>query len=229
MTYNSITKNFNYITKNMKSCLIISFFIIGLLFTLTYKHSDLVEGFDMNDKCPNLLVKKGKELHLVNTKKAMIPGVNPIKFNDLEEYAEFVKYQKYMNINCPILYYEETYDVQNNKGYRLQSDPLNKKGGLPSNISNKYNVTNTNNPLKDASMDNPPYNVDHFSGVENQNQNIGVRTKLDEIVLEATINPMDSAWKGDAATKASIKKGDFVGRTRNMNNPLDDKKILLAN
>jgi|UniRef100_A0A6C0FEP3 hypothetical protein len=213
-------KYFKSITKKFKSCLIVSFFILGLLFTLTYKHSDLVEGFDVNDKCPNLLVKKGKELHLVNTKKAMIPGVNPIKFNNLEEYAEFVKYQKYMNINCPILYYEETYDVQNNKGFRLQNDPLNKKGGLPSNISKKYNVTDTKNPLDKAN---------HFSGVENENQNIGIKTKLDDIVLEATINPMDSAWKGDAATKASIKKGDFVGRTRNMNNPFEDQKILLSN
>lgn len=213
-------KYFKSITKKFKSCLIVSFFILGLLFTLTYKHSDLVEGFDVNDKCPNLLVKKGKELHLVNTKKAMIPGVNPIKFNDLEEYAEFVKYQKYMNINCPILYYEETYDVQNNKGFRLQNDPLNKKGGLPSNISKKYNVTDTKNPLDKAN---------HFSGVENENQNIGIKTKLDDIVLEATINPMDSAWKGDASTKASIKKGDFVGRTRNMNNPFEDQKILLSN
>jgi len=213
-------KYFKSITKKFKSCLIVSFFILGLLFTLTYKHSDLVEGFDVNDKCPNLLVKKGKELHLVNTKKAMIPGVNPIKFNNLEEYAEFVKYQKYMNINCPILYYEETYDVQNNKGFRLQNDPLNKKGGLPSNISKKYNVTDTKNPLDKAN---------HFQGVENENQNIGIKTKLDDIVLEATINPMDSAWKGDAATKASIKKGDFVGRTRNMNNPFEDQKILLSN
>ena len=40
---------------------------------------------------------------------------------------------------------------------------------------------------------------------------------------------MNSAWKGDAATKASIKKGDFVGRTRNMNNPFEDQKILLSN
>ena len=219
-------KYFKSITKKFKSCLIVSFFILGLLFTLTYKHSDLVEGFDVNDKCPNLLVKKGKELHLVNTKKAMIPGVNPIKFNNLEEYAEFVKYQKYMNINCPILYYEETYDVQNNKGYRLQNSPLDKQGGLPSNLSNKYNVTNTPNPLKDAAMENPPFNVKHFTGIENENQNIGVKSKLDNVMLEATINPMNSSWKGDAATKASIKKGDFVGRTRNMNNPFNDDKIL---
>lgn len=203
-------------------------FILGLIYNLSYRHVDLFEGFELQDKCPNLLIKNGKELHLLNTKKAKIPGVNPIKFDNLEEYAQFVKYQKYMNINCPVLYYEQTYDVQNNKGYRLQSDPFNKKNGLPSNLSKKYNVTQSNIPLEDASMSNPPFNVSHFSGIESENQNIGIKTDLDDIALDVNINPMSSAWKGDAATKASIKKGDFVGRTRNMNNPFEDQKILKA-
>ena len=214
--------------KSIKICGIMTIFILGLLFSLTYKHKDLIEGFEFQDKCPNLLIKKGKEIHLVNTKKAMVPGVNPIKFDNLEDYAEFVKYQKYLNINCPILYYEETYDTQNNKGFRLQKDPFKKEGGLPSNLSKKYNVTQTNIPLKDASLDNPPYNVNHYAGIENENQNIGVKTKLDDIILDSSINPMDSAWKGDAATKASINKGDFVGRTRNMNNPFKEQRILLS-
>ena len=57
---------------SVKIFAMIIMFIIGLVFTLTYRHNDLVEGFSFNDKCPNILIKKGKELHLVNTKKAMI-------------------------------------------------------------------------------------------------------------------------------------------------------------
>ena len=37
---------------------------------------------------------------------------------------------------------------------------------------------------------------------------------------------MNTHWKGDATTKKSIEKGDFVGRTRNMNNPFIKEKIL---
>ena len=29
-----------------------------------------------------------------------------------------------MNINCPILYYQETYNTQGERGLRLMNDPL---------------------------------------------------------------------------------------------------------
>ena len=222
---------------SVKILAIIFMFVIGLLFTLTYKHNDLVEGFSFNDKCPNVLIKKGKELHLVNTKKAMIPGVNPIKFDSLEDYAQFVEYQKYLNIKCPILFYQETYDSQNNKGYRLMSDPLDSKGGLPSNISKNYNVTNSNipgsgmfeegddvNPIVDASRDKKPFNQGNHQGMDPDDQSVGLKTILDKMDMDT--NPMSRWWKGDAATQASICKGDFVGRTRNLNDPFKEQKIL---
>ena len=99
--------------KNYKMIIISILFLMGFAFCCTYKTTDLIENFDGTDNCPNMLIRKGKELHLVNTKKAMIPGVNPIRFNNLEEYAEFVEWQKKMNIDCPILYFQETYDSQN--------------------------------------------------------------------------------------------------------------------
>lgn len=223
-------------------------FIIGLVFTLTYRHNDLVEGFSFNDKCPNLLIKKGKELHLVNTKKAMIPGVNPIKFDSLEDYAQFVEYQQYMNVQCPVLFYQETYDAQNNKGFRLMNDPLNPKGGLPSQISKEYNVTNTNipnpetnmnheltppeyigeagmtKPPTDASRDKPPFNVKNHQGADHDDQNIGIQTLIDK--MDMVTNPMSRYWQGDAATEQAIKRGDFVGRTRSLNNPFKEQSVL---
>lgn len=212
--------------KSIKIIIILILFVLGLLYVCTYKHINLVEGFELNNKCPNLLVKKGNELHLVNTKKALVPGVNPIKFDNLEEYAEFVKYQKYMKIDCPILYYQETYDTQNNKGYRLLNDPFDKKAGLPSNFSNNYNIRNRKNvKITNASLDNPPYNKGQHASFDEQDQTVGLKTPLDNIKLNE-VNPMNTHWKGDAATKKAIEKGDFVGRTRNMNNPFIEEKIL---
>jgi hypothetical protein len=217
-------KNIDF--KSIRIIIILVLFVLGLLYVTTYKHIHLVETFELNNKCPNLLVKKGTELHLVNTKKAIIPGVNPIKFKNLEEYAEFIKYQKYMKINCPILYYEETYDTQNNKGYRLLNSPFDKKTGMPSNFSNNYNIHNRKTvKIKDATLDKPPYNKNQYHGFDEQNQRIGLKTKIDDIKLEE-INPMETHWKGDAATRKSIENGDFVGRTRNMNNPFLEEKIL---
>ena len=68
----------------MKLFIIVIIFILGLLFCCNYKHSDLIEGFESKTACPNLLVQKGKELHLIYSNKARIPGVNPIKFKNLE-------------------------------------------------------------------------------------------------------------------------------------------------
>ena len=69
-------------------------FLLGFYFCLTYKSRllKLRENFK-GSNCPNILIKKGKELHLENTKKAKVPGVNPIIFKSLEEYAEYVAWE----------------------------------------------------------------------------------------------------------------------------------------
>ena len=75
-------KNIDF--KSIRIIIILVLFVLGLIYVTTYKHIHLVETFELNNKCPNLLVKKGNELHLVNTKKALIPGVNPIIFKSLD-------------------------------------------------------------------------------------------------------------------------------------------------
>ena len=100
---------------------IIILFLLGLTFCMKYRTIDLYENFDGKlggklglNKCHNVLVKKDNKLHLINTRKSMVPGVNPIIFENLEEYVEFVEWQKHMNIKCPILYLQYTTDTQNN-------------------------------------------------------------------------------------------------------------------
>jgi len=93
----------------MKTEIIIGMFLIGLLFCSSYKHSDVVETFESGaNQCPNVLIQKGDKLLLLNTKKAKVPGVNPIYFNNLEEYTEFVQWKQAMKIKCPILYFQHT-------------------------------------------------------------------------------------------------------------------------
>ena len=50
--------------------LIVVAFVIGLVFCSTIRSKDVVEGFNNNNDCPNLLVKKGNVLILTNTGKA---------------------------------------------------------------------------------------------------------------------------------------------------------------
>jgi len=120
----------------MKGVIAIIIFIIGIAFIYNSTSSELYEGFVGSD-CPDLLVQKGQELHLIYSKKAKIPGVNPIKFDNLEEYAEFLKWQRAKGIACPVLYFQQTYDAQNNLGYRMLPDPIETQGGLPSFLPDK--------------------------------------------------------------------------------------------
>ena len=41
------------------------------------------------DQCPNTLIQKDKHIFLYNSKLATIPGVNPVKFNNLDETTSF--------------------------------------------------------------------------------------------------------------------------------------------
>lgn len=207
---------------NTKLIVIVFLFLIGLYFCSNYKSGDLLENYQNFDvsNCPDLLIKKGSQLHLLNSKKAKIPGVNPIKFNNLEEYAEYVKWSKKVGIKCPILYYEQTYNTQNERGFRMLDDPLNPSAGLPSNIQRQA----PRQMLTDANRDDPPYNQNNFSGFDGQDQYIGVKTPLDNINLQSdkgSLTPIDSNWCGASCTEKAVKNGKFDDRTRKILNPID--------
>ena len=208
---------------NSKLIIIIIVFLFGLYFCMNYKSSDLVEHFQGMTDCPNLLIKKGTELHLVNTKKAMIPGVNPVRFSNLEEYAEYVKWGQKVGLKCPILYFEQTYDAQNNRGFRMLNDPLDMGPGIS---SNPYMRSAKKRMLTDSGRDDPPYNQNNFAGFDPEDQYIGVKTPLDNVQLETnqgSLNPMDADWCGHRCTQRALDSGRFEGRTRKILNPIDDK------
>ena len=205
---------------DLKEMVIIILFLIGLIFCLNYKSSDLVEGFGVRT-CPNLLVKKGKQIHLINTKGPPVPGVNPIKFNNLEEYAEYAEWSRKAKLNCPVLYYEQTYDTQNNRGFRMLNGPFEPKAGLPSNIGGQQRQQ-----LLDSNRDDPPYNQNNYAGFDAEDQYIGVETPLDSVQVRGangSANPMDPKWCGHKCTQKAIDRGDFDGRTRKILNPMDEK------
>lgn len=206
---------------NKTIIVIILMFLLGLVFCANYKTADLYENFGgnigLNNKCHNLLIKKNNELQLINTKKAMVPGVNPIIFKNLEEYAEFVEWQKHMNIKCPILYLEETYNTQNVKGLRAMNDPLDPQSGFPSNAPPLDRKAPTK-LLSDANRDDPPYNQNQYAGFDPDDQYIGVETPLDRINSYALkeASAMDSAWKGVQKSQEIVERGAFKDRTRKL-------------
>ena len=92
-----------------KLAVIAIIFILGLYFTYNYTSKQVVEGFAVSKtSCPNILIQKDKELYLYNSRQARIPGVNPVVFKNLEDYVEFLDWQRSQNINCPVLFLQHS-------------------------------------------------------------------------------------------------------------------------
>ncbi len=199
----------------MKEQLIFMGFIIGLIFCATYTNKSLTEGFkdgkSITDEfdCPNLLVRRGNKLMLLNNRKARIPGVNPIFFDNLEDYVEFVNWQRSQNIKCPVLYFNEMQDAQGNTRYRMLNDPLDPQAGLPS----YHQAMATEVPLYDSNMDHPPYNQNNYHGFDSSNQNTGRYTALDKIFNSTSgkpsANAMNPNWAGPEYARRMVSQGVY--------------------
>jgi len=179
---------------------------MGFIFCITYKHRDLVEGLtnnkglNSNFSCPNLLIKRGSEIYLLNKRKAVIPGVNPIRFDNLEQYAEYLQWQRRVGIHCPVLYFEESFNAQNVPTWRFASDPFDPQGGNPPYDVMQGAGNQQVGKLLDANVDtNPPANSGGYAAFDPDNQNIGRYTPLDKMFHSNSVfsdNPMDPNWIG---------------------------------
>lgn len=135
-------------------------FLAGLYFYI--KHNYIIqesgyEGMENNNNnnnnnnlktdgkgCPDILVQEGSKFYLYNSKVVKVPGVNPVVFNNLEDYVEFIQWQRSQNINCPVLFLQQTLDAQGNSVYKIRPSPTNLQGGLPpSSITAPTSTSNT--------------------------------------------------------------------------------------
>ncbi len=206
----------------LKIISILVVFILGLYFTCNYSSKDIIEGFDVSkNSCPNILIQKGKELYLHNSRMAKIPGVNPIKFENLEEYVEFLDWQRSQNIKCPVLFLQHSYDAQGKSIYKFRPSPTDLQGGLPPVLT--YGSDSQAIPLSaqrppqtklvDASRDDPPYNTNSYPGYDPINLYQGEYTPLDKMFHEqetsgsTSTNPMDVNWGGVSYSEEAVKQG----------------------
>jgi len=177
-------------------------FLAGLYTTLHYGNNDVKEGFMGKMRCPNVLIQDGEELILKNSHLADIPGVNPVRFKNLEEYAEFVQWQHSQGIHCPVLYFKKSYDAQSHEGYLpLPLPPINGE-------SQEF--------FKHPDADNPPFEMRTYPAMDPHNQDIGEKTMLNEYhyVGESepvSTNPLDSNWGGANFTMKAVDEGVYKG------------------
>jgi len=206
-------------------------FVMGVYFVVKYPTRESFDAMALEAKakalsdknaqaeqfrCADLLIQDGAEFYLYNSKLMQVPSVNPLRFNNLEEYIEFTEWQRSQGIVCPILFLQKTEDAQNNTVYKVRPSPTNTQSGYPDytlGIDHAGSVTK----LLDASRDDPPYNMNSYPAYDPYNQDIGLDTPLDKMFHETneqgvSPNPMDTNWAGHAYTDGLIKAGVYRDR-----------------
>jgi len=174
----------------------------GLYFYLKHapRDSPTVEGMTTSSgevaetRCPNILIQKGAKYYLYNSKLAKVPGVNPISFNNLEEYTEFLEWQRGAGIRCPVLYVQNTYNAQGERVYKIRPSATDTQGGLPPSVLQQSIIQ----PSVSSAFQAPPENAD-----------------FDENLLykegEVSPDPMDPNWGGASYTQKLVDAGFYKG------------------
>jgi hypothetical protein len=217
--------------------LFILVFLIGLYFYAKGTSSKYSEGLTNNNskppRCPNLLIQKGSRFYLYNSNVAQVPGVNPVEFDNLEDYTEFLNWQRSQNIRCPVLYLQETYDAQGNRVYKSRPSVSEQQAGLPPSASPPVGIASQVPPLMesalepvgnpaypnptllvDATRNDPPYNKNSYPAYDQTSYYVGTTTPLDVMNMKqeaASISPdpMDPNWGGAEYTEDLVNKGYY--------------------
>lgn len=197
------------------SLLILITFLAGIYFCIKYSNPINREGLTNNYRCPNILIQKDKKFYLYNSKVAKVPGVNPVEFNNLEEYTEFLEWQRSQNIKCPVLYLQKTYDAQGDEVYKVRPSVSEPQGGLPPMYPNQTKLVDSMHNDKD-------WNINSYPGYDQTSYYVGTTTPLDEMNIyqqsENVIspNPMDSNWGGAGYTQSLIDSGYYKANEVNI-------------
>ena len=216
--------------------LLIIVFLIGMYFYA--KNGDTgIDGFTNNQstspRCPNLLIQKGSRFYLYNSKLAQVPGVNPVEFDNLEDYTEFLDWQRSQNIRCPVLFLQETYDAQGNRVYKTRPSVSEPQAGLPPSTAVPIGIASQVTPmtepalepvgedaypnptlLVDATRNDPPYNQGSYPSHDQTSYYIGLTTPLDKMDMAAekakvSPDPMNPNWGGAEYTQDLVDKGYY--------------------
>ena len=206
-------------TMTLTTWAILAMFVVGFLFTLTHSSRRVQEAFEgatdsgtpNKNRCPDILIQKGVELYLHNSRLANVPGVNPLKFNNLEEYVEFTEWQRGQGIRCPVLYMQHSFDAQGKPVYKIRPSPLDLQGGLPPvAASGAVAAANANaNFIDDA--DKPPMNASSYPAFDPMEPNAGPAKGQLKKLKGLSANPMDPNWGGDSYTQSLIDAGKYAG------------------
>ena len=210
----------------LKIIFMLIIFLGGLYFYIRYtSNPKMLEGLTTINgelRCPNLLIQKGPKYYLYNSNISQVPGVNPIEFNNLEEYTQFLEWQRGAGIRCPVLYVQNSYDAQGNRVYKVRPSVSELEGGLPPTTSVPLPLKFTQ--LVDATRADAPYNKGSYPAFDQSSYYVGSITPLDQIKnsnynMLYSDNAMDPNWGGIEYTEALVDAGYYKGNEVSINVP----------
>jgi hypothetical protein len=211
-------------------------FMIGIYFYARCADPKYAEGFtnqNYQPRCPNLLIQKGSKFYLYNSKLAQVPGVNPIEFDNLEDYTEFLDWQRSQGIRCPVLYLQSSYDAQGNRVYKARPSVSEPQAGLPPSTAAPMGIASQVSPMMESSLEpvgddaypnptklvdathnDPPYNWKGYPAYDQTSYYVGTTTPLDMMNVKqeqakVSPDPMDPNWGGSAYTQSLVDKGYY--------------------
>uniref|UniRef100_A0A6C0CN17 Uncharacterized protein n=1 Tax=viral metagenome TaxID=1070528 RepID=A0A6C0CN17_9ZZZZ len=156
--------------------------------------------------CPNMLIKSGSTLTLFNTRMPR-SETNPLYFDNLDAYLEYIQKQRVQGIRCPVLFLQEENNTQGQTVYRMRPSMNNLNPGVPIEPVE----------VADGSRDRPPYNKNQFAGFDSHGQHVGQYTELDQIhdstkSSKISDNPMDPNWGGVTFSRKVVESGKYDDR-----------------
>lgn len=220
----------------LTTLLAILVFLIGIYFYARSGDPKYAEGFTNSiniSRCPDLLIQKDSRFYLYNSKQAQVPGVNPVEFENLEDYTEFLDWQRSQGIRCPVLYLQATYDAQGNKVYKSRPSVSEPQAGLPPSVAAPMGIASQVPPfmesgmepvgdeaypnptlLVDAGHNDPPYNYGQVPSYDQSSYYIGTTTPLDMMNVQqeqapVSPDPMDPNWGGQKYTQSLVDQGYY--------------------
>ena len=89
----------------------------GILFLMYQSVEPFVSG-----KCPTTFIKDGQHYFLYDPSMAKVPGVNPIRLKNIDEYKEYIEWQRKNKLHCPILHLERVYTANGTEMYEIRQN-----------------------------------------------------------------------------------------------------------
>jgi len=201
-------------TKIVFIIFLIGLFFLGLYLTMRNAYFETMDDYKPvplpDSNCPNLLLQRGTILLLYNTNQPIVDGKNPITFNNLDAYINYLEDKRKNGTNCPVLFLQQENNAQGQDVFRMRPSPFDLQGGVQASSSIPSDVTT----IVDASRENPPYNQGNYPSFDPTSQYVGVFTNVDKVhasTSEGAIsdNPMDTNWAGVVYTQQMVDSGKY--------------------